>query len=89
MKLVHMVAIRQEWYHVNLLLTENQRRSSVSINNNKHSEDKSVSHENCTDIENICYATDCSKIATLNIVLIAGQRQIPIRVCDDCKSKFE
>lgn len=59
------------------------------MNNNNIPKDKFVSPENCTDIENICYARDCSNIATLTIVLIAGQRQIPIHVCDDCKSRFE
>jgi hypothetical protein len=39
--------------------------------------------------ENICYAINCDNIASVDIVLIAGEKQIAIRVCDFCKSKFE
>ncbi|HJS65346.1 MAG TPA: hypothetical protein VJ767_10885 [Nitrososphaeraceae archaeon] len=59
------------------------------MNNNNIPKDKFVSPRNYTYNKNICYATNCNNPATLNIVLIAGQKQIPVRVCSDCKSKFE
>lgn len=86
-----MISVRQDrTYHVNYPLIQIPWRGKfMSMNNNNEPLNKTFPIGNPLQGKIICYARNCNKLAISTLILPVGSKQIPIHVCENCKSKFE
>ena len=84
-----MIQARKDLHHVNYRLKNPLEIESMSKNNLSELLHKTFTIDSNSQGKIICYARNCNGIAVSTLILTAGSKQIPIHVCEGCKSKFD